>query len=222
MHDTVVKFNIVKNKVKEIVERKQLKTDPQIIAVTKSFPLTSIIPLLDYGHVHFGENKIQEAETKWNGVKTKYKKIKLHMLGNIQSNKAKKAVQLFDYIHSLDSEKLAKKIAQYENELNRRTKVFIQINLGVEVQKSGILLSELKGFYDYCMNDLNLNIIGLMCLPPINLDPNKFFNILKTNSENLKLLHTSMGMSEDYEKALENGSSFLRLGTIIFGKRKTN
>ncbi len=222
MHDTVVKFNIVKNKVKEIVERKQLKTDPQIIAVTKSFPLTSIIPLLDYGHVHFGENKIQEAETKWNGVKTKYKKIKLHMLGNIQSNKAKKAVQLFDYIHSLDSEKLAKKIAQYENELNRRTKVFIQINLGVEVQKSGILLSELKSFYDYCINDLNLNIIGLMCLPPINLDPNKFFNILKTNSENLKLLHTSMGMSEDYEKALENGSSFLRLGTIIFGKRKTN
>ena len=220
MHDTVVKFNIVKNKVKEIVERKQLKTDPQIIAVTKSFPLTSIIPLLDYGHVHFGENKIQEAETKWNGVKTKYKKIKLHMLGNIQSNKAKKVVQLFDYIHSLDSEKLAKKIAQYENELNRRTKVFIQINLGVEVQKSGILLSELKGFYDYCINDLNLNIIGLMCLPPINSDPNKFFNILKTNSENLKLLHTSMGMSEDYEKALENGSSFLRLGTIIFGKRK--
>ena len=202
MHDTVVKFNIVKNKVKEIVERKQLKTDPQIIAVTKSFPLTSIIPLLDYGHVHFGENKIQEAETKWNGVKTKYKKIKLHMLGNIQSNKAKKVVQLFDYIHSLDSEKLAKKIAQYENELNRRTKVFIQINLGVEVQKSGILLSELKSFYDYCINDLNLNIIGLMCLPPINLDPNKFFNILKTNSENLKLLHTSMGMSEDYEKAL--------------------
>ena len=222
MHDTVVKFNIVKNKVKEIVERKQLKTDPQIIAVTKSFPLTSIIPLLDYGHVHFGENKIQEAETKWNGVKTKYKKIKLHMLGNIQSNKAKKAVQLFDYIHSLDGEKLAKKISQYENELNRRTKVFIQINLGVEVQKSGILLSELKGFYDYCINDLNLNIIGLMCLPPINSDPNKFFNILKTNSENLKLLHTSMGMSEDYEKALENGSSFLRLGTIIFGKRKTN
>ena len=222
MHDTVVKFNVVKNKVKEIVERKQLKTEPQIIAVTKSFPLTSIIPLLDYGHVHFGENKIQESETKWNGVKTKYKKIKLHMLGNIQSNKAKKAVQLFDYIHSLDSEKLAKKIAQYENELNRRTKVFIQINLGVEDQKSGILLSELKGFYDYCINDLNLNIIGLMCLPPINLDPNKFFNILKTNSENLKLLHTSMGMSEDYEKALENGSSFLRLGTIIFGKRKTN
>ena len=222
MHDTVVKFNVVKNKVKEIVERKQLKTEPQIIAVTKSFPLTSIIPLLDYGHVHFGENKIQEAETKWDGVKTKYKKIKLHMLGNIQSNKAKKAVQLFDYIHSLDSEKLAKKIAQYENELNRRTKVFIQINLGVEDQKSGILLSELKSFYDYCINDLNLNIIGLMCLPPINSDPNKFFNILKTNSENLKLLHTSMGMSEDYEKALENGSSFLRLGTIIFGKRKTN
>jgi len=142
------------------------------------------------------------------------------MLGNIQSNKAKKAVQLFDYVHSLGSEKLAKKIAQYENELNRRTKVFIQINLGVEVQKSGILLSELKSFYDYCINDLNLNIIGLMCLPPINSDSNKFFSILKKNSENLKLLHTSMGMSEDYENATENGSSFLRLGTIIFGKRK--
>ena len=123
---------------KEIVERKQLKTEPQIIAVTKSFPLTSIIPLLDYGHVRFGENKIQEAETKWNGVKTKYKKIKLHMLGNIQSNKAKKAVQLFDYIHSLDSEKLAKKNAQYENELNIITKGFIQNNLGGEVQKSCI------------------------------------------------------------------------------------
>ena len=222
MHESLDQLSLVENKVNEIINKKQLNIHSKIIVVTKTFPLEKIIPILDYGHIHYGENKVQEAEEKWTEIKNVNKNIKLHMLGKLQTNKVKKAVKLFEYIHSLDSEKLAKKIAQYENELNRRTKVFIQINLGVEVQKSGILLSELKSFYDYCINDLNLNIIGLMCLPPINLDPNKFFNILKTNSENLKLLHTSMGMSEDYEKALENGSSFLRLGTIIFGKRKTN
>lgn len=144
------------------------------------------------------------------------------MLGRIQSNKAKKAVQLFDYIHSLDSEKLANKFSQYEKELNRKVKLFIQINLAHEVQKSGISLNKLKDFYHYCLYDLKLNIIGLMCLPPINFDSNKFFKILKKNSENLKLIHTSMGMSADYQQAVENGSSFLRLGTSIFGKRKTN
>ena len=218
MHDTVVKFNVVKNKVKEIVERKQLKTEPQIIAVTKSFPLTSIIPLLDYGHVHFGENKIQEAETKWNGVKTKYKKIKLHMLGNIQSNKAKKAVQLFDYIHSLDSEKLANKISEEQLKLKVKPKIFIQINIGNEAQKSGINVNELDEFYKYCLK-LDLDILGTMCLPPINDDPEKYFLRMNFLNKKNKFKELSMGMSSDYIEAIKYDATYLRIGSKIFGER---
>ena len=219
MHTCVQRLNFVKNKVKEIVDRKQLKTIPQIVAVTKSFSLNEINPLLEMGHIHFGENRIQEAESKWSDVKNKYKNLQLHMLGKLQSNKAKKAVILFDYIHSLDNAKLASKLGQYEKELNKKIKLFIQVNIAEESQKSGILLNDLNHFYNYCTKELSLNIIGLMCLPPININSNKYFKILKKSSEKLNLTNLSMGMSADYDQAILNGSTYLRLGTAIFGKR---
>ena len=215
------RLNFVKNKVKEIISRKQLKTIPQIIAVTKSFPLNKIIPLLEMGHIHFGENKIQEAESKWLDVKNKYKNLKLHMLGKLQTNKAKKAVKLFDYIHSLDNAKLATKLCQYEKELGKKTKLFIQVNIAEENQKSGVLLNDLNHFYNFCTKELSLNITGLMCLPPINSDSNKYFQIIKKTSEKLNLTDLSMGMSADYDQAILNGSTYLRLGTAIFGERTT-
>ena len=188
--------------------------------MTKTFSLSNIIPLLEKGHVHFGENKIQEAENKWRDVKKKYPNLLLHMLGNVQSNKAKKAVKLFDFIHSLDNKKLAIKISQYEKEFNKKVKVFIQVNIGKENQKSGISLENLDSFYNYCSKDLSINIIGLMCLPPINTDPTKYFEILKEKSKSLNLSELSMGMSDDYEKAILCGSTYLRIGTGIFGYRK--
>ena len=219
MHISVQRLNVVKNKVKEIINRKQLKTAPQIIAVTKSFPLDKITPLLEIGHIHFGENKIQEAESKWIDVKNKYKNLQLHMLGKLQSNKVKKAVKLFDYIHSLDNRKLAMKLSQCEKELGKKTKLFIQVNIAEEGQKSGVLLNDLNRFYNFCVKELSLNITGLMCLPPINSDSNKYFKILKKTSEKLNLTDLSMGMSADYGQAILNGSTYLRLGTAIFGSR---
>ena len=213
-------LNFIKNKVKEIIDRKQLKTSPKIIAVSKTFEMNQILHLVKYGHLHFGENKIQEAENKWTNVKKQYKNLQLHMLGRLQSNKAKKAVQLFDYIHSLDSTKLGEKVSYYEKELNKKTKIFIQVNVAEENQKSGILLNDLDNFYDYCVNDLSLNIIGLMTLPPINEDPNYYFKLLYDRSKIINLKELSMGMSGDYEKALGNYSTYIRLGTAIFGERK--
>ena len=222
MHNNVKRLNLVKNKVKEIIYKKQLKTAPQIIAVTKTFSFDQITPLLDIGHIHFGENKIQEAEEKWEQARDKYKNLQLHMLGKLQTNKAKKAVKLFDYIHSLDNAKLASKISQFEKEFGKKLKLFIQINIAQENQKSGISLNDLKSFYLYCTKELSLNIIGLMCLPPINETPEKYFQILNKESELLGLKDSSMGMSADYEQALVYGSTFLRLGTAIFGDRKIN
>ena len=215
------RLNFIKIKIKEIINKKQLKTIPQIIAVTKSFPLNKITPLLEMGHIHFGENKIQEAESKWLDVKNKYKNLQLHMVGKLQSNKAKKAVILFDYIHSLDNAKLATKLSQYEKELGKKTKLFIQVNIAEEGQKSGILLNDLNRFCNLCTKELSLNIIGLMCMPPINSDSNKYFKILKKASEKLNLTNLSMGMSADYGQAILSGSTYLRLGTAIFGTRST-
>ena len=215
----VQRLSAVKNHVKEILDRKQLKIAPQIIAVTKTFPIEKIIPLIKIGHLHFGENKIQEAENKWIEIKNKHKRLQLHMLGKLQSNKARKAVKLFDYIHSLDNAKIAKKIDQCQKELDKKIKIFIQVNLSNENRKSGIMLNDISNFYNYCTKELSLNIIGLMCLPPINSDSSKFFQILKQTSEKLNLKDLSMGMSSDYKQAILNGSTYLRLGTIIFGER---
>ena len=219
MHLTLKKLESVQNKINEIINKKQLKTKPKIIVITKTFSLENILPLIESGHIHYGENKIQEAEYKWDNIKNKFPNLQLHMVGKLQTNKAKKAVKLFDYIHSLDSERLAIKISQYQKELNKKIKLFIQINLGNENQKSGLSLDKLDNFYNYCVNELSLNIIGLMCLPPINSFPEKYFELLKNSSDNLNLNELSMGMSSDFDSAVTNGSTFLRLGTLIMGER---
>ena len=219
MHTSVEQLNVIKNKVKDIINKKQLKIDPKIIVVTKTFPLNKIIPLLESGHIHYGENKIQEAENKWLETKNRYKYLQLHMIGQLQTNKAKKAVKLFDYIHSLDNAKLALKLFQYQEELGKKIKFFIQVNLTDKKQKTGVMLNELNHFYNYCTKELSLNIIGLMCLPPIESNSYEYFELLKKNADKLNLKELSMGMSSDFEQAILNGSTYLRLGTVILGER---
>ena len=219
MHSAIEQLNLIKIKVNNIINKTQLKTHPEIIVVSKTFPLIKIKPLLESGHIHYGENKIQEAEEKWSQVKLEYKNIKLHMIGKLQTNKVKSALKLFDYIHSLDNEKLAIKLSQGQKMLGKDVKFFIQVNLADEVQKSGISLNKLNDFYDYCTKELSLNVIGLMCLPPIDPSPQKYFKILKESSVRLNLNELSMGMSSDFEEAILNHSTYLRIGTLILGKR---
>ena len=219
MHATLEKLSRVKNKVNEIISKKQLKTKPKIVVVTKTFPLNKILPLLENGHIHYGENKIQEAENKWIDTKNRYKNLQLHMIGKLQTNKAKKAVKLFNYIHSLDDDRLALKLSHHEKELNKKVKLFIQVNLAEEPQKSGIMFNDLNNFYNYCTKDLSLNVIGLMCMPPVDSNSQEYFNKLKNAAGQLNLEDLSMGMSSDYEQAILSGSTYLRLGTIILGER---
>ena len=219
MHTVLGNLNLVKNNVNEIINKKQLKTNPKILVVTKTFPLNKIMPLLENGHIHYAENKIQEAENKWLETKNRYKDLQLHMIGQLQTNKAKKAVKLFDYIHSLDNDKLALKLSQYQKELGKKIKLFIQVNHADEKQKAGVMLNELNHFYNYCTKELSLNIIGLMCLPPIESNSYEYFELLKKNADKLNLKELSMGMSSDFEQAILNGSTYLRLGTVILGER---
>ena len=191
---------------------------PKIIAVSKTFKLDHILPLIDYGHLDFGENKVQEAVEKWTDVKEKNKKINLHLIGKLQTNKVKFALKIFDFIHSLDSEKLAKKISEEQKKQNKRPKIFIQINLGEETQKSGINKENLIEFYNLS-KDLGLNIIGIMCIPPFDQDSSKFFSQMSKLNEMINLQEISMGMSSDYLNAIEFNSSYLRIGSNIFGKR---
>ena len=219
MHETVQNLvNIQKSIKLKLLDFKQESRIPKIIAVSKTFKLEHIMPLIYYGHVDFGENKVQEAINKWSDVKTNNKSIKLHLIGKLQTNKVKLAVKFFDFIHSLDSEKLAKKIADEQEKQNLRPKIFIQINIGDEKQKSGIMKNNIKEFYNYCKS-LDLDIIGTMCLPPFNEDPEKYFAEMKILNENLKLKELSMGMSSDYLNAIEYNSSYLRIGSNIFGQR---
>ena len=219
MHTSLEQFNLIKDKVNDIVNQKQLKIVPKIIVVTKTFPLSEIMPLLKNGHVHYGENKVQEAEDKWTETKNHFKNLQLHMIGKLQTNKVKKAVKLFDYIHSLDNDKLALKLFQYQKELSKKIKLFIQINLAGEKHKSGVMLNELNHFYNYCAKELSLNVIGLMCLPPEDSNSQEYFKLLKKTAEGFNLEELSMGMSADFEQAILNGSTHLRLGTLILGKR---
>ena len=191
---------------------------PRIIAVSKTFKMQHIYPLIDHGHVDFGENKVQEAQEKWTEIKEKNKNIKLHLIGRLQTNKVKIAVKLFDYIHSLDSKKLADKISKYQKEQNLKKKMFIQVNIGDEDQKSGIQKDELPDFYNYCKN-LELDILGLMCIPPFNKDSSSYFQEMKDLSKKFNLKDLSMGMSSDYIDAIENGSTYVRIGSNIFGQR---
>ena len=222
MHTTLEKLSRVKNKVNEIISKKQLKTKPKIVVVTKTFPLNKILPLLESGHIHYGENKIQEAENKWIDTKNRYKNLQLHMIGKLQTNKAKKAVKLFNYIHSLDDDRLALKLSHHEKELNKKVKLFIQVNLADEPQKSGIMFNDLNNFYNYCTKDLSLNVIGLMCMPPVDSNSQEYFKKLKKAAQQLNLEDLSMGMSSDYEQAILSGSTYLRLGTTILGERNSN
>ena len=222
MHKSLENLNLIKNKINQVINEKQLKTDPKIVVISKTFSINKIAPLFENGHIHFGENKIQEAESKWREIKNNNKNLQLHMVGKLQTNKVKKAIKLFDYIHSLDNQNLALKIQQCENELKKKTKLFIQVNVADEPQKSGIQLKNLQNFYNYCTKQLTLNIIGLMCLPPINNSSIKYFKILKKSADEIHLKDLSMGMSSDFHEALVNGSTYLRLGTAILGKRNSN
>ena len=192
---------------------------PKIIAVSKTFPISSVYPLIDYGHVHFGENKVQESIEKWSDVKKKFNQIKLHMIGRLQTNKVKYVVPLFDYIHSLDSLKLAKKISEEQEKQNKKLKIFIQLNIGDEEQKSGIEIKYLEEFYKICINDLNLDIIGLMCLPPKNLEASIYFSKMQNILNKTDLTELSMGMSSDFLYAVDYRATFLRIGSKIFGNR---
>ena len=194
----------------------QLKSKQNLIVVTKNKSIDTILPIVRSGHIHFGENKVQEAKEKWTSFLKNYSDIKLHLIGKLQSNKAKDAFSLFDFIHTLDSEKLAKKFSELELNSKRKIKYFIQINIGNEVQKNGIEYSRAKDFINLCKNDLKLNIIGLMCIPPINLDPHPFFEKMQQLKINNNLSELSMGMSSDYKQALNFGSTYIRIGSAIF------
>ena len=219
MHQTVQNLLNINTQIKaKINELKYNNYKAEIIAISKTFSISHILPLIDYGHIHFGENKVQEAIEKWMEIKTNNKNIKLHMVGKLQTNKVKIALKVFDFIHSLDNLKLAKKISEEQKIYEIKPKIFIQINIGGESQKSGISVESLLDFFHECKK-LDLNIIGTMCLPPIDKDPEIFFsNMLKINND-LKLKELSMGMSEDYLKAIKYYSTYLRVGSKIFGPR---
>ena len=191
---------------------------PTIIAVSKTFDMEKINPLIEYGHKHFGENKVQEAIDKWSSLKANRSDINLHLIGKLQTNKVKKALGLFDYIHSVDNEKLAKKISDENFNLGKKIKIFIQVNIGDEEQKSGIKKESLKNFYNFCKN-LNLDIKGLMCIPPANVEPSKYFEQINLLNKELGLNELSIGMSSDYLVAVKNSATFLRIGSSIFGSR---
>ena len=218
MHDSVQKLIHIEKLVKSKEANLKKSETSKIIAVSKTFSLDKILPLINYGHHDYGENKVQEALDKWSQIKAEKPELKLHLLGKLQTNKVKLAIKLFDFIHSVDSKKLAKKIYDEQSNQNKKVKLFIQVNIGNEKQKSGILKNDLDDLYQYC-KDLKLDIVGLMCIPPYNSDPNPFFQELMDLNNNLSLKELSMGMSSDYLKAVEYNSTYLRIGSAIFGER---
>ncbi len=218
MHNTIKNYKDIISLIKSKLEDQKIDKLPKIIAVSKTFGIENILPLIEYGHLDYGENKVQEALDKWSEIKLKNSDIKLHLIGRLQTNKVKFAIKIFDYIHSLDSKKLAKKIAEEEKKNNKKVKLFIQVNIGNEDQKSGVNINELGDLYNYC-KELNLDVIGLMCIPPVNEGPENFFKETYLLNQKLKLIELSMGMSSDYLKAVENNSTYLRIGSSIFGNR---
>ena len=215
MHKSIINLNLIKEDLKSKVKNyEKLK----VIAVSKTFPIDQILPLIKHGHLDYGENKVQEAINKWTNIKLEYQDIKLHLIGKLQTNKVKLSVKLFDYIHSLDNEKLAKKIADEELKQNKKIKIFLQVNIGDEEQKSGINKDYLNDFYLYCKN-LNLDVVGLMCIPPADDKSENFFKEMALLTKKLNLSELSMGMSADYIEAAKNSSTYLRIGSNIFGKR---
>ena len=218
MHDSVQKYKDIISAIDRKIEEQKLNKTPKVIAVSKTFKLEKILPLIEYGHLDYGENKVQEAIDKWSSIKLKNQNIRLHLIGRLQTNKVKHAISIFDYIHSLDSMKLAKKIADEQNKQNKKLKLFIQVNIGDEQQKSGINVNQIKDLIDFSKK-LDLNVIGFMCIPPINEKPEKYFKEIKLLNKEFNLEEISMGMSSDYLKAVENSSTYLRIGSSIFGNR---
>ena len=218
MHNSVQKYKDIISAIDRKIEEQKIISSPKVIAVSKTFGLEKILPLIEHGHLDYGENKVQEAIDKWSDIKLKNQDIKLHLIGKLQTNKVKHAIKLFDYIHSVDSIKLAKKISDEQIRQNKNVKLFIQVNIGNEDQKSGVKIDEIDELIIFS-KQFNLNIIGLMCIPPANEEPDKYFKQMKFLSKKFNLLETSMGMSSDYLKAVENSSTYLRIGSSIFGAR---
>jgi len=218
MHYSVKNLDVIKNNIKNKLNDIKKSDSPNIIAVSKTFTMDKINPLIESGHFDFGENKVQEALDKWSDIKLKNNNIKLHLIGKLQTNKVKHAVKIFDYIHSVDNEKLAKKIADELNKNQRTIKIFLQVNIGQENQKSGVDVDNLENLFLYCRK-MNLEVIGLMCIPPVGADSKEYFNKMRDLSKKLMLKDLSMGMSSDYLKAIEYSSTYLRIGSSIFGER---
>ena len=219
MHKTIENLNYIQNQINsKILKLNTNNYNPKIIAISKTFKIDHILPLIEHGHEDFGENKVQEAIEKWTEIKKKNKKVKLHMVGKLQTNKVKFVLPLFDFIHSLDNLKLAKKISEEQKKYVNKPKIFIQVNIGNESQKSGINKNQLSDFYNECIN-LDLDIVGTMCLPPIDKESIFFFSEMKKINFNLNFHELSMGMSEDYLQAIEYSSTYLRIGSKIFGER---
>ena len=218
MHKTIQNLIYIEELIKSTLNGSNNVKLPKIIAVSKTFNIDKILPLIEHGHIDYGENKVQEAVDKWTDIKSTNSNIKLHLIGKLQTNKVKSALKIFDYIHSLDSEKLAIKISSEQVKENKKPKLFMQVNIGNEEQKSGIDKEKIINFYQFCKN-LNLDVVGIMCIPPISQDPEKYFLEMNKINKDINLLNLSMGMSNDYIKAVQNNATFLRIGSKIFGKR---
>ena len=217
MHDVIKNYTEVINAIEHRLKDQNIN-QPKVIAVSKTFSLDKILPLINCGHLDYGENKVQEAIEKWSDIKLTKKELKLHLIGKLQTNKVKQAIKIFDYIHSVDSEKLAKKIADEEDKQGKKIKIFIQVNIGDEDQKSGINKNQLSDFYQFCKT-LKLNVVGLMCIPPFDQNSKKYFEEMGALNKSLNLNDLSMGMSSDYLEAINYSATYLRIGSSIFGNR---
>ena len=218
MHNTIKNLLDIENNIKIYINRLNINNNPKIVAVSKTFKINQVLPLIEHGHIDYGENKVQEAIEKWTEIKKINSKVKLHMVGKLQTNKVKFAVQIFDYIHSVDSEKLARKIADEQKKINKKIKIFLQVNIGDENQKTGINKKDVNQLVSYC-KEIGLDLIGLMCIPPANIDPERYFEEMNKLNKNLDLSELSMGMSSDFLKAIKHFSTYVRIGSGIFGKR---
>ena len=218
MHNTVKNLLDINNNIQDCLDKLKINKKPKIIAVSKTFKIDKIMPLIEFGHIDYGENKVQEALEKWTDIKKDNPEIKLHMIGRLQTNKVKFAVQLFDYIHSVDSEKLAKKISDEQNKIKKKIKIFLQVNIGNESQKSGIDKTDSSQLVNYSRK-IGLDVIGLMCIPPVNTDPENYFKQMSELNNELGFSELSMGMSSDFLVAVKHSSTFVRVGSNIFGQR---
>jgi pyridoxal phosphate enzyme (YggS family) len=218
MNNTVKNLLNVENNINICLNKLNIDNSPKIIAVSKTFKIDKILPLIEHGHIDYGENKVQEAIEKWTEIKKSNSKVKLHMIGKLQTNKVKFAVQIFDYIHSVDSEKLAKKIADEQDKINKKIKIFLQVNIGDEIQKSGINKNDIGHLTSYC-REIGLDLIGLMCIPPANVDPDNYFDEMNRLNKISGFKELSMGMSSDFLIAIKYFSTYVRIGSGIFGQR---